>query len=450
MNSSDVQPYLKGLSNKEIQKLELKGMRLNQVIDNSQDFTNYYPKRFGIDFYHTYSKDLKLLSKMGFKTFRTSIDWSRIFPNGDDSEPNNKALEHYDKMIDCILDLGIEPIIAMNHYETPVNITIKYGGWTNRKVITMFEKFGKILLDWFGSKVKYWIVFNQINMVQIEPFLSVGICVDQYQNEEKALYQAVHNQMIATALIKKYAKSLNNPNIKIGTMVADGTSYPATCKPDDVVLSMCQNRLQYFFTDVQFRGYYPKYILNYLSSRKSNIVISDEDIKLLKENTLDFLAISYYFSKIVDSTKNKYQPADTSENPYLEKSPWGWSIDPQGLYNSLSQYWDRYQKPIIIAENGLGMYDKVENGCIHDYYRSNYLSQHIEQIGRAIYDGANIIGYCAWSPIDIVSCSSQQMSKRYGFIYVDRDDEGHGSNKRILKDSYFWYKKVIESNGNEI
>ncbi len=450
LNSSDVQPYLKGLSNEKIQKLERQGMTLAQVKKGVEDKTSYYPKRFGIDFYNTYRDDLKLLADMGFKTFRTSFDWSRVFPNGDDAEPNEAALKHYDAILDYMHELGIEPIITMNHYETPINITLKYGGWPNRAVIPMFDKFGKTLLDWFGKKVKYWIVVNQINMVQVEPFLSVGVCSDQYDNEEEALYQAVHNQMVAAAEIQEYAKSLNIPDLNIGTMVADGTVYPATCKPDDVVLALCQNRLQYMFTDVQFRGYYPASALNYFDDRDVHLDIQPSDMDLIAANPMDFLGISYYYSKMVDSTKNSYTPSDTSKNPYLEESPWGWTIDPQGLYNTLSQYWDRYQKPIIIAENGLGMYDKLEDGKVHDDYRSDYLSRHIEQVGHAIHDGANVIAYCAWGPIDLVSCSSQQMSKRYGFIYVDLDDEGKGTGKRIIKDSYYWYQKVIASNGEKI
>lgn len=450
LNSSDIQPYLRGKSNEEIQRLEKNGMTVAQVKDGIENSKGYYPKRFGIDFYHTYSDDIKLLSEMGFKTLRTSLDWSRIYPNGDDEEPNYSALEHYSKIIDCLLSYNIEPIITMNHYETPVNITLEYGGWPNKKVISMFEKFGKTLLDWYGDRVKYWIVVNQINMVQIEPWLSVGVASDQYSNMEEALYQSVHNQMVAAAWIKEYAKSLENKNLQIGTMVADGTVYPYSCKPDDVILAMKQNRMQYMFTDVQFRGYYPKYAINYFNKRGDKLQITEDEMYLIKRNPLDFLAISYYYSKMVDSEKNSFVPADNTVNPYLDSSPWGWAIDPQGLYNTLSQYWDRYQKPIIIAENGIGMYDKIENGKIHDDYRSNYLSQHIEQVGRAIHDGANVIAYCAWGPIDIISCSSQQMSKRYGFIYVDKDDDGHGSGKRIKKDSFNWYRKVISSNGREI
>lgn len=450
LNSSDVQPYLKGKSNAEIQRLEQEGMTLEEVRHNSVDKEAYYPKRFGINFYHTYPQDIELLAEMGFKTFRTSLDWSRIFPNGNDPEPNKEALEHYSKMIDCMLAHKIEPIITMNHYETPINITLKYGGWPNKAVIPMFEKFGKTLLDWFGDRVKYWIVVNQINMVQIEPWLSVGVASDQYDNEEEALYQAVHNQMVAAAWLKQYAKSLNLPNLNLGTMVADGTVYPYSCKPDDVILAMRQNRMQYLFTDVQFRGYYPQYALNYFKKQGDHLEITDNEMKLIHDNPMDFLGISYYYSKMVDSTKNSDQPNDTSANPYLETSPWGWAIDPQGLYNTLSQYYDRYQKPIIIAENGIGMYDKLEDGKVHDPYRSEYLGKHIEQVGRAIHDGAKVIAYCAWGPIDIVSCSSQQMSKRYGFIYVDLDDEGKGSGKRIKKDSFDWYKQVIATNGAEI
>lgn len=450
LNSSDVQPFLKGLSNEEIQRLETQGMTIEEIKQNMTDAQHYYPKRHGIDFYHTYRQDIDLLAEMGFKTFRTSLDWSRIFPNGDDEQPNIAALEHYSEMIDYMLAHGIEPIITMNHYETPLNITLKYGGWPNRAVIPMFERFGKTLLDWFGSRVKYWIVVNQINMVQIEPWLSVGVASDQYENMSEALYQSTHNQMVAAAWIKQYAKSLNLPDLNIGTMVADGTVYPASSKPDDVVLAMQHNRMQYMFTDVQFRGYYPQASKNYFAEHNIHLDIDIDDMKLIKDNPMDFLGISYYYSKMVSAEKNAYEVNDTSANPHLETSPWGWAIDPQGLYNTLSQYADRYNKPIIIAENGFGMYDEIEDGKIHDDYRIDYLSKHIEQVGRAIHDGANVIAYCEWGPIDIVSCSSQQMSKRYGFIYVDLDDEGQGSGKRIRKDSFYWYKDVITSNGRKI
>lgn len=449
-NSSDVQPYHKGLDNMEIQRLEQEGMTLEQVRKAIKDTEHFYPKRHGIDFYNTYEDDLEMLAETGMKAFRTSIDWSRVSPHGDELEPNEAALEHYEKMIDKIREVGMEPIITMLHYETPIHLTLEYGGWANKKVIEMFVRYGKTLLDRFGKKVKYWIVINQINMIQVEPFLSLGICKDQYENEEEAQYQGVHNQMVASALIQKYAKSLNLPDLRIGTMVADGTDYSASCKPEDINLALWHNRMQYMFTDVQFRGAYPKVALNYFAQKGINIKITEDEKQILGENTLDYLAISYYFSQMVDASKNKYLPYDITNNEHLEANPWGWNIDPKGLYNSLSQYWDRYGKTIIIAENGFGMYDKVIDNKIHDNYRSDYLSQHIEQVGHAIYDGADILAYCVWGPIDIVSCSSQQMSKRYGFIYVDIDDEGNGTRKRLKKESFDWYQKVIATNGAEI
>lgn len=448
-NSSDLQPYLKGYSNEEIQQLEKQGMTLARVKANKMDTVHFYPKRYGIDFYHTYERDLKLLAEMGLKSFRTSIDWSRVFPNGDEDRPNEAALVHYEKMIDQIRALGMEPIITMLHYETPVSITLKYGGWANKQVISMFERYGKTLLDRFSSKVKYWIVINQINMIQIEPWLSLGICQDQYENIEQAQYQAVHHQLVACAKIKAYAKTLSTDN-QIGTMVADGTAYPNSCQPDDIVLALQHNRMQYFFTDVQFRGAYPTYAWNYFKENHICLEVTEQELDLLQKHPMDYLAISYYFSQMVDATKNTNRPDSITPNPYLDANPWGWKVDPQGLYHALSQYWDRYQKPLLIAENGYGMYDELSNGEIQDDYRIAYLSDHIEQVGRAIYDGANVLGYCAWGPIDIVSCSSQQMSKRYGFIYVDIDDEGKGSKKRIKKASFEWYKAVIASDGERI
>lgn len=449
-NSSDVQPYHKGLDNMEIQRLEQEGMTLEQVRKAITDTEHFYPKRYGIDFYNTYEEDLEMLAETGMKAFRTSIDWSRVFPQGDELEPNQAALEHYEKMIDKIREVGMEPIITMLHYETPIHLTLEYGGWANKKIIEKFVRYGKSLLDRFGKKVKYWIVINQINMIQVEPFLSLGICKDQYEHEEEAQYQGVHNQMVASALIQKYAKSLNLPDLQIGTMVADGTAYPASCKPEDINLAMWHNRMQYMFTDVQFRGAYPKVALNYFAQKGINLEITEDEKQILCENTLDYLAISYYFSQMVDASKNGYFPYDITNNEHLEANPWGWNIDPKGLYNSLSQYWDRYGKSIMIAENGFGMYDTVIDNKIHDNYRSDYLSQHIEQVGHTIYEGADVFAYCVWGPIDIVSCSSQQMSKRYGFIYVDIDDEGNGTRKRLKKDSFDWYQKVTATNGAEI
>lgn len=434
-------------SNQDITKVSHDSdITLAQVKEAIEDKIGYYPKRHGIDFYHTYKEDLKLLAEMGFKTFRTSIDWSRIFPNGDDLEPNEEGLAFYDRLIDEIRSLGMEPIITMLHYETPLNITLEYGGWHNRKVIDFFVRYGEVLLNRYKGKVKYWIVINQINLVYHESFNSVAICQDQVENLEEARYQAIHNQMVASALIVEKARKLSS-EFHMGTMLADCTAYPESCHPDDVVLAMKRNRLQYYFTDVQFRGEYPRYMRRFFNENHINLGEQDDDARILKENTMDFLAISYYYSSMVSAKRNGMNPLDLSKNPHLKANPWGWAVDPKGLYNALCQYYDRYQVPIMIAENGFGMYDKLEDGAVHDDYRISYLSAHIEQMKEAIKDGVEIFAYCAWGPIDIVSCSSAEMEKRYGFIYVDIDNEGNGSRQRIKKDSFYWYKKVIESNG---
>ncbi|MGL4695470.1 glycoside hydrolase family 1 protein [Enterococcus larvae] len=443
---ADLHKYYPDKSNEEISADQHKGMSLADVKENLADQKGYYPKRHGIDFYHTYEQDLELLSEMGFKNFRTSIDWTRIFPTGEETEPSEAGLAYYDRLIDKIIALGMEPIITILHYETPVEITLNYGGWNNRKVIDLFVKYGKVVLDRYKDKVKYWIVINQINLIQFEPFNSTAIPYDTVANYEEASYQAVHNQFVASAKLVEFAHEIN-PEMQIGTMVADCTAYPFSCNPEDVILAMKRNRMEYFYTDVQFNGDYPQYALNYFAENDIAIEITEEDRRLLKNNTMDYLAISYYYSQMVDAAKNTLNPSSVTPNPNLKANPWGWAVDPQGLYNSLSQYWDRYHKAIIVAENGFGMYDKLEDGTVHDDYRIDYLSQHIAAMKRAMYDGVEVIAYCAWGPIDIVSCSSAQMEKRYGFIYVDLDNEGNGSGERIKKDSFHWYKKVIESNG---
>lgn len=446
---ADVHRFYPDKTNEEIAIEQHKGMSLTQVKQNIVDQTNYYPKRNGIDFYHTFSQDLELLAEMGFKTFRTSIDWTRIFPTGEEQEPNEAGLAYYDRLIDKILELNMVPIITMLHYETPVNITLKYGGWNNRKVIDLFVKYGQTLIDRYQNKVKYWIVINQINLIQFEPFNSTAIPYDITDNYEEASYQAIHNQFIASAKIHAYAKHVNQ-SLQIGTMVADCTAYPYSCDPDDVNLALKRNRMEYFYTDVQFRGKYPQYALNYFKENNIKINITKADSQLLADNPMDYLAISYYYSQMVDAKKNSMKANSVTPNPKLKANPWGWSVDPKGLYNSLSQYWDRYQKEIIIAENGFGMYDQLENGQVHDDYRIDYLKQHLKQVKEAIYDGAKVIAYCAWAPIDIISCSSAQMDKRYGFIYVDLDNYGRGNGKRIKKDSFKWYQKVIQTNGSVI
>ena len=449
LSTSDIYPYDKNIDRKNIKKEG--GGKREELIALMNDQTSYFPKRHGIDFYHTYKDDLKLLGKdgLGLKAFRTSISWSRIFPNGDESVPNEEGLKFYEDLIDEIINNGMEPIITMSHYDIPLNLVINYGGFGNRKCNEFFYNYGKVLLDRFGAKVKYWIVFNQINLLTSCWFGSLGITEDA-ENFEELKYQAVHHQFVVSAQVHEYAKK-HYPNCLIGTMLADFTAYPKTCKPEDVVLTMKRNRMHYFFADVQFRGSYPNYALNYFNEMGYHINVEDGDMEVIKANPMDFLAVSYYATYVIDSTKDTMDPHTLSLNPYLESTPWDWRVDPLGFYNSLSQYWDRYQKPILIGENGYGAIDEMnENGEVLDDYRIEYFNDHIKQLRNCIEDGVDILAYCTWAPIDIVSSSSNEMSKRYGFIYVDRDDVGNGSQKRMLKKSYDWMKNVIQTNGENI
>ncbi|MGV3466577.1 MAG: glycoside hydrolase family 1 protein [Heyndrickxia sp.] len=426
-------------SNKEIN---------TQFIEEALNSTDrVFPKRWGIDFYHTYKEDLKTLAGMGLKTFRTSIAWSRIFPNGDELEPNEEGLQFYDDLIDEIIKNGMVPMITISHYEMPLHLTKAYNGWHSREMIDLFTRFCKVLFDRYHEKVKLWIIINQINLIIHESFNHLGIAEDKVDNILEAKYQGVHNEMVACGHATKYAHD-NYPDLQIGMMLYGSLAYPATAKPEDVFATVRHNQMEYFFADVLLRGYYPGYAFRYFDDIGINIEFGEGDEEALK-NTADFMSFSYYNTNICDA--ESYANGNESyRNPNLDANPWGWTIDPLGLRTYLNLYYDRYQCPIYITENGVGYYDKLENGKIHDSYRIDYLRAHIEQMKEAIKDGVDLRGYYACGPIDIISCSSSEMSKRYGFIYVDQDDYGNGSKKRYLKDSYDWYKKVIETNGEDL
>ncbi|AGF55533.1 6-phospho-beta-glucosidase [Clostridium saccharoperbutylacetonicum] len=407
-----------------------------------------FPKRWGIDFYHTYKEDLKLLAELGLKTFRTSINWARIYPNGDESTPNEAGLKFYDNLIDEIIKNGMEPMITISHYEMPLNLTTAYKGWYSRETIGFFVNYCKALFDRFKGKVKYWIIVNQINLIIHESFNHLGIAEDMVDDMLSAKYQGVHNEMVACALATKYAHEVD-PNYQIGMMLCGGPAYAATCKPEDVFATLRINQMEYFFSDVLLRGYYPGYAFRYFDDNNIHIEFGEDDEEALK-NTADFMSFSYYYTRICDAESVK-EKQGTYRNPELSANPWGWSIDPIGLRTFLNLFYDRYQCPIYITENGVGYHDVLEaDGSIHDPYRIEFFKAHIEQMKEAIKDGVDLRGYYAWGPIDIVSCSSSEMSKRYGFIYVDIDDYGKGSRKRYLKDSYTWMKKVIETNGEDL
>ncbi|MXQ52685.1 glycoside hydrolase family 1 protein [Shimazuella alba] len=413
-----------------------------------QDKEGFYPKRTAIDFYHHYKEDLKMLAETGMNSFRTSINWTRIFPNGDELEPSEAGLRFYDNLIDEIIANGMEPLITVSHYEMPLHLATEYNGWYSRKTIDFFVRFCETLFQRYYQKVKYWILLNQINLITFESFNHLGIPADRVENLKEAKYQGIHHELVACARATKIAKQIN-PNMQIGMMLFDGISHPATPKPEDVLATMKRNQMEYFFSDVLLRGYYPGYAFRYFEDNGLDIKFGAHDEEDLK-NTADFLTFSYYYTRISDANSAKEENS-AYINPELPASDWGWSIDPIGLRTALNLYYDRYQFPIMITENGIGAHDQPdENGDIHDDYRIDYLRKHIEQVRNAISDGVDVHGYYSWGPIDIVSCSSSEMSKRYGFIYVDKDDQGNGTLLRKKKDSYYWYKNVVATNGEEL
>ena len=413
-----------------------------------------FPKRFGVDFYHHYKEDIALLAEMGFKVFRLSLNWARIFPNGDDAAPNEAGLAFYDDVFDECLKYGIEPLVTLSHYETPLNLTLKYNGWADRQVIDFFVQYAETVFTRYQNKVKYWLTFNEINIITLSPYTGGGVLVENAENPLELSYQAGHHQFVASALVTKIGHEIN-PEFKIGCMLARMTTYPETNNPKDVLKAQEENQLNLFFTDVQARGEYPAYMGRYFHEKNINIYKERGDDEILKAYTVDFISFSYYMSSTTSSKPLENQVNGNFmggiKNTYLETSDWGWQIDPIGLRWTLNDFYDRYQLPLFIVENGLGAYDKVEeDGSIHDDYRIDYLQKHIEQMREAVKDGVDLIGYTSWGAIDLVSASTSEMSKRYGYVYVDQDDEGNGTLKRSKKDSFYWYKKVINTNGTDL
>ncbi|MHC1681852.1 MAG: glycoside hydrolase family 1 protein [Clostridiaceae bacterium] len=415
----------------------------------------YYPSHEAIDFYHKYKDDVKLFAEMGFKTLRTSIAWSRIFPNGDDEAPNEKGLQFYDDLFDELLSYNIQPLITLSHYEMPLHLLHEYGGWSDRKLVKFFETYAKTVFNRYKDKVKYWLTFNEINVMKMMPYLGGGMKLS-YTDPEflQGAYQAAHHQFVASSLAVKACHEII-PDAKIGMMIAGALSYPKTCNPADVWKNVEMERNSLFFSDVMMRGYYPSYINRYFEENNIKVEMEEGDLELIKNYPTEFLAFSYYMSSVTsaapEDNKMTGNFAFGITNPYLKASEWGWQIDPTGLRVFLNQLYDRYQKPLFIVENGLGAVDTVnEDGIINDDYRINYLKEHIAAMKEAIKDGVELLGYTPWGCIDLVSCSTGEMKKRYGFIYVDKDNEGNGTLSRSRKKSFYWYKKVIETNGEEL
>lgn len=422
------------------------------IADSSE---KWYPKRRGIDFYHHFKEDLALFAEMGFKALRISIAWSRIFPTGEEEEPNEKGLQFYDELFKEMKKLNIEPIVTLSHYEMPLHLSMKYNGWVERKVIDDFVRFSNICFDRYKDYVKYWLTFNEIDSIFRHPFTTAGIIPEKCPKgkEKETIYQALHHQFVASAIVTKDCHE-KIPGSQVGCMITKLTTYPRTCDPLDVELTLKKNLNNYFYSDVQVFGEYPRLIEKELQNEGITIKMAEEDRKILKENTVDFVSFSYYMSMTESADPNAERtPGNTVlgvKNPYLPSTDWGWQIDPIGLKTSLIELYDRYRKPLMIVENGMGAKDTVENGKIHDPYRIDYFKAHFEQMKEAVEEGVDLIGYTSWGAIDIISASTSQISKRYGFIYVDLDDEGNGTLNRLRKDSFYWYKEVIESNGENL
>lgn len=409
-----------------------------------------------IDFYHRYNEDIALFAEMGFKVFRTSIAWSRIFPNGDDDQPNEAGLQFYDDLFDELLTYGIEPLVTLSHYETPLHLAKAYNGWTDRRLIGFFERFAQTVMERYKGKVKYWLTFNEVNSILHMPFTSGGIMTEKEQLSPQDLYQAIHHELVASASVTKLAHEIN-PDVKVGCMILAMPAYPMTSDPRDVLAAREFENLNLLFSDIHVRGKYPAYINSYFKENGIEIIFEDGDKELLAQHTVDFLSFSYYMSVTQAHNPEEYPIGEGNilgglVNPHLESSEWGWQIDPIGLRLVLNQYYDRYQIPLFIVENGLGAKDQLVptadgSMMVQDDYRIDYMKQHLVQVAKAIEDGVEVMGYTAWGCIDCVSMSTAQLSKRYGLIYVDRDDDGRGSLTRYKKQSFDWYRQVIQTNG---
>ena len=420
------------------------------------DDSHLYPAHYGIDFYHRYKEDIKLFADMGLKCFRFSIAWTRVIPDGD-GEVCDKGLDFYEAVVDECLKYGIEPLITINHFDAPINLINKFGGWKDARMIDAFLKLCEALFKRLGNKVKYWLTFNEINMLLHLPFMGAGILFEEGEEKNQVLYTAAHHELVASAKAVIMAHKMM-PDAMVGCMLAAGQFYPFSCNPDDVYKGMEADRDNYFFTDVQARGEYPVWALKRMEKANVKLTISEEDKKILKEGTVDFISFSYYSSRCVSADPEvckNYAKGNavfaSVKNPYLKASEWGWQIDPLGLRITCNTLYDRYNKPLFIVENGLGAKDIIEDGKIHDTYRIDYMREHIKAMNAVINeDGIPLLGCTFWGIIDLVSASTGEMSKRYGMIYVDLDDKGEGTYNRLKKDSFYWYQKVIKTLGEEL
>lgn len=414
----------------------------------------FYPSHQAIDFYHRYKEDIALMAEMGFTVFRTSIAWSRIYPNGDELTPNTEGIAFYRDLFNECKKHNIEPLVTLCHFDVPMHLVTEYGSWRNRKMVEFFTRYARTCFEAFNGLVKYWLTFNEINILLHSPFSGAGLVFEPNENQEQVKYQSAHHELLASALATKIAHEVN-PENQVGCMLAGGNFYPRTCKPEDVWAALEKDRENLFFIDVQARGAYPAYTKRLFREKGISIATQVGDDDILK-HTVDFVSFSYYASRCASADMNDHNSSAANivkslKNPHIQASEWGWGIDPLGLRITMNMMYDRYQKPLFLVENGLGAKDEINpQGEIEDDYRISYLREHIKAMAEAIDDGIPVIGYTSWGCIDLVSASTGEMSKRYGFVFVDRDDLGKGSLARKKKKSFYWYKKVIASNGADL
>jgi len=430
--------------------MEITSQFIEQAMQDDRE--DIYPKRRGIDFYHRYEEDIAEFAALGFKTLRLSIAWSRLFPTGEEETPNQQGIEFYLNVFKALRFHNIEPIVTLSHYEMPLALSNKYNGWIERNVVDCFVRFAKVCFVEFGEYVKYWLTFNEIDSIFRHPFTTAGIVSDRCPEgkQQEIIYQALHHQFVAAALATRDCHELVM-GAKVGCMLTKLTTYPSRCHPEDVEKALMKNLENYSYADVQILGEYPPLIKKGWEREGIHIVMQPDDLAILKQYTADFLSFSYYMSLTETVSEGAEIAAGNTilgvKNPYLPSTDWGWQIDPLGLKISLIELYDRYQKPLMIVENGMGALDVVENGKVHDAYRIDYFKAHFREMKAAMDLGVDLIGYTSWAPIDLISAGTSQMSKRYGFIYVDQDDEGNGTLKRIRKDSFYWYQNVIQTHG---
>lgn len=432
-----------------------------RITDGVQSGENY-PNHDAIDYYHRYHEDDQLFADLGLNCFRTSIAWTRIFPNGDEEQPNEAGLKFYDDVFDDLLSHQIEPVITLSHFEMPYHLVKKYGGWRSRKVIDFFVKFATVVFDRYKDKVKYWMTFNEINnqvgmMNEWSLFTNSGLLIKPDEDKEAVMFQAAHYEAVASALAVQIGHRIN-PAFQIGCMVAMGPVYPATPNPNDVFKAERTMQTNYYLADVQVKGKYPAFFDRYFDRHAFNLDITLEDRDVLLAGKVDYIGFSYYASHVTEASQD--EPTDfitmghnrEVKNSTLQRSDWGWEIDPVGLRYALNWFSDRYEVPLFIVENGFGAFDKInQDGHIQDDYRIDYLRQHINQMRLAVeVDGVKLMGYTPWGIIDLVSAGTGQMEKRYGVIYVDKDDQGKGTLARSKKASFDWFQKVIRSNGDDL